>query len=431
MSLSKSGILGTFLLAGSFALGVPKIASAQNPTETRQGQNRIYSSDHCLSATGEGVYLKNFCHDLTLSPDSRINLNTMFNFSAISGEVSYDVMTGREGIEYGLRFLRQGTQNPEKRASINYLENLLQNTPESDPGSVSLLRKAVGDGILDQNDSLFMNNQPRIHEGWYTFLAKSPGVTEYAPNSIPVFVHIKNQIPAPTLAQASIPTPPETVYVQPSQPIPTPTPTPVPAEPMPVPRQRPERAMFYGGPEFFYNTDKEIGTGGFLGIQTRHVPGLGFELAGSYAAQRGNPFAMETRTSVVDRATQTIGPGTTKQRTDQITNSGNETGMYELGARATFSPATWLDLIAGAGTRVVDRKKRIDETSVISFERNGAPLGTPQTIGNFLEDQVNGSGFSLNLGARFNINERLNASTYYNRAGRLNRMKFGLGIKIY
>src|SRR3989338_3697904 len=77
------------------AVQAQKTDTTKKTSKVRYVQNRIslQDSDHCYSATGEGIFLKNFCYNRTLTPNSEFNLEEVFK--AVDGKVYHGVVDAR------------------------------------------------------------------------------------------------------------------------------------------------------------------------------------------------------------------------------------------------------------------------------------------------------------------------------------------------
>ncbi|MCX6749138.1 MAG: hypothetical protein NTW17_00120 [Candidatus Pacearchaeota archaeon] len=455
MSLKEYALAGT--LIGALAYGATEAQAQRRPqnrvtaaqpvavestqARTRNLQNRILSGNYCLSATGEGIYLKNFCHDVELGSDSRINLNQRFSLSATVGNDNYEVITGREGVRYGLRMLRRGRLTPEKRASITYLENLLQRMSENDSASVSLLEQDAQNGILGDG----INDLSQIHEGIYAFVAKSGRSGRYVENGMPIFVNIR--IPGrETRAQEQAQRDTAAAHEgERAQRVVAPTDTgdanyrrgraPVRANAEAARTLAPQRTgqefvpprtarrVFGAGLEAAIGTDNELILGMFA--NARIIPGIGLELSGRYFSRRGDSDFIRSPTDTTERATEHIG-STYKTRTDEITTSFDEKGFVELGGRILIEPA---------GVKIFDRTEDIEGRSTIESIRNGNQLEAPQVITNSQRKSRNVTHPSLTAELRVHPFKNFFVSAGYNRTigrgynpNQQNRGTFGVGF---
>ncbi len=174
---NKLGILGASLLAGSLAFGSEAYAQ-----QTQVQKNKIYSRNPEYSASGEGVLLKDFVYDL---PDSTVNIGKWLGLYAQRGDISYDAVNTRKGLENTLSYLREGTQTPEKRASIDYVQRLLRTMSETDSTSLKALREAVADGSINSQEIT------EIKPNTYIIIAKSSAGQGYVSESVPILVNIR------------------------------------------------------------------------------------------------------------------------------------------------------------------------------------------------------------------------------------------------
>jgi len=178
-------LVSVFEIGTALYFGVPNNAFAQ-----RTEQNRIYSHSSDFSVAGEGVALKDFVFDFYLNSDSRINLNDKFGLYAKKGDISYDIVDARKGLQSIISYLkkdlnRRDSQSKRKRiATINYYEELLKETSHNDRVSLSKLEKAVKDGTLDVKKEELNQIKP----GRYFIIAESEGKGK---NRVPIILNIK------------------------------------------------------------------------------------------------------------------------------------------------------------------------------------------------------------------------------------------------
>ena len=125
---------------------------------------------------------KNKKIELTLTPNSKVNLTEFLKISVKKGKPSYDIIPTEEAVKNINSYL--GARGIFCRDCGN------------DSMSVNRLDEAVKDGKIDENDSFFVGKR-KIEKGIYTFMVRSPTITDskcgnvYTGEGIPIFVSIK------------------------------------------------------------------------------------------------------------------------------------------------------------------------------------------------------------------------------------------------
>ena len=372
---TKLGILGVSLLAGSLALGTE--AYAQNPRSSAQ-PNRVLSRCSEYSATGEGVLLKDFVFN---EPDSANNLRRVFScLYAQRGNISYDTVDARKGLENVLSFLRNGTQTPEKRASIEYI-------------------KGISNSISDANT--------------YMLIARSPALPGYNTQSVPILVRRGEESPAPSVHARREP-------VERAD-----TTSRIRERPVYRPRQ-PRRETGREKPSYRLSPqlglETELGTNGELSVGAfGNVPltqWLRLEAFGNYSVSTGDSYLASVDTSVTERERQLIGTNTYKFRTDETITSANEIGVAEAGLGLTIVPSKYFELPFRAGVKRLRGTETVDGRSTIRFERNDLPLGDEEVITNSLENKSFRDRLSLSAGARLRLGRHMAVGASYNWVGK-------------
>ena len=180
-----------------------------------------------------------------------------------------------------------------------------------------------------------------------------------------------------------------------------------------------------------YSTDQELGLG--LEISAGLTNWLRLGAYGSYKIPQEHSIRVMPA-DTTQRATQLIGPGTYKSRTDVTTISDRQKGnVYEAGAEFSVTPLSWLDLFARAGARFDNVARMTDEKSTIEFTRDGALLQAPSVIEDSVASNMHPIYASFSGGARFNLTKNLFLEGSYSRieskTGNQNRGKLGVGFK--
>jgi len=181
---------------------------AANPADSTgtpaQKQNIIYSSKQNLSATGEGILLKDFEFDLDLKQNGKIDLEEDLGLYAKKDTLSYDVIPLKKGIKNIISYLNKDSNlSQEKKATIDYLRNYLNKTEKdsssNDSSSIATLRKSLEDKIIDTNkDSLIIDNKWKINDGKYLIAARSKQTKDLKPNSLYFLVDLTTEdLPQP------------------------------------------------------------------------------------------------------------------------------------------------------------------------------------------------------------------------------------------
>ncbi|MDP3992072.1 MAG: hypothetical protein Q8P79_01020 [Nanoarchaeota archaeon] len=387
MSLkTKLGILG---LVGSLALGTE--AYAQNPRagSARAQPNRILSRCPEYSASGEGILLKDFVFN---EPNSSENLGKVFScLYAQRGNISYDTINARRGLENVLSNLKNGVSTPEKRASIEYIQGLLRTVSERNT---------------------------------YMLIARSPAVAGYAAQSVPILVNTgarERRVPPaerrePARERADtlrvVERPRERPQYRPRQP----------RRETGRERQQPSyRLSPQLGLETELGTNGELSVGAFGNLPlSNHVR---LEAFGNYSVSTGDAYLASVDTSVTERERQLIGTNTYKFRTDETITSANEIGAAEAGLGLTIVPSKYFELPFRAGVKRLRGTETVDGRSTIRFERDGLPLGDEEVITNSLENKSFRDRLSLSAGARLRIGRHMAVGASYNWVGKQNNGK--------
>ncbi len=359
----KASGLITALLAG--AAFIPGKVNAQQSKQTEKVyQNDIYSKDKRDSAAGDGIFLKRYVHDLELAPGTKYE----FNLYAKEGDIHYDVMGIKQGLKYAISYLEHEKNLTKKDvATIEYFRALLNESPESDSASVSVLKKSLADKVIDANDSLFVDGVPRVKDGRYVVVARSDLVEEngkkYLPRSLPIIIDVKNSAEelykiatekTPVFEMA----PPEVAApVQKAAPAETPVKTPV--------ESAPENKYFLG----VYGDAVQNGKpalevrAGFEPHVSRNLR-LGLEAAAYF----GKPEETSINTENM-RESVLIGPNTEKERTDNTNTHTEITNLGSIGPLISYEHGR-ASFYAEAGALLQRVKKNERGMSVIDITRD-------------------------------------------------------------
>lgn len=413
-------------LRGLASAGIIALASILNPVSAKSQQNTIYSRNPELSAAGEGVILKDHVFNYQLVPNTVINLENEFGLYATRGEVNYSASDARAGLENVISYLRGNisvVRTDIGLASIDYFENLLSETTESDRASVAQLNRALEDRVIDvQGDSLYVDGNWRIQEGRYGIIARSNAVPGFSDQSIPILVEFtyapEQAAQQPAQVQPIVPVQPEPIPADTTATPVIPEPTPVPAEPIPqpqIPAERQttqadlERGIKYGI-EAGVGATKEATIGAFFEYPV--TSWMALEGFGNFYAARGNPVTSDEDTEVTMREKKLVGPFTYKTREDRITSYSDGRAIFDSGIGVTFRVNDFgIDEVENfefpfrAGPALVKNDNWKYGESTIRFERNQKTL-EENTISN---TETLDSNFkkvlSLSGGVRYNIDE--------------------------
>ena len=428
-----------------------KSASVQDTIKKTQTlQNRILSKDQSwtFSATGEGIFLKNFVYSLNIDSNSNCDLEGML--SAVKGDVHYEVMGAKKGLENTLSYLRKiKNQTGEQKASMRYMEGLLKNTEESDSQSVRLLGKSLQDRVIaPQQDSLFVNGEWQIKEGRYIIMARSEtktfGGVKYVANSVPILVDVRtnslNVAERKNIASFAPFTKPyatadstakareekerlakaradSIVKVEARKQIQTSIVKKYVSEDIKL------KTRF--GLESAFGTNQEGIVGAFVGVPLDKT--VNVEAYGNFYFAKGKPISSTSVTDTTFREVELIGPGTYKQRTDEITTITEDKARAEFGAGLSYKISEGLEIPVRAGVVFSKGEETIEGKSTITHERNQLPLGNPEVITNSKKGEgSNSKKFSLSLGALYNLNRNFSVGASFNRVGEANSGRINL-----
>ncbi len=453
--MSKSPY-STKIAVGALALlgylGTADSAGAQQPAR----QNRILSAEECLSATGEGIYLKNFCHDIYLRQDSKLSIENRFGLSALKGDVSYSAISAKKGIEYGLAFLATQPKTGVRDASITYLQNLLDKVPSEDKASVASLNHAVSDGVIEGSELI-----GKVASGTYAIMTRSRSIQDQIENRMPILVNIsydaekarldsvsdarvarERQRVADSTAKANRIT--RDQYVADS------TARAIRDSVAKLPKAGQDASQRHAaspktetgkdnekydwltgkriGIEVGYGKDNESVIGAFVEFPVAYRVDL--EVFGNYFISPRNADTLNVRADTTLRDRQLIGPGTYKQRTDEIITSSRNEPKIETGLGLILRAGN-LSLNFRGGVIMSSQEERVDGRSTISFERNAMPLGNPEVITNSKPStKKNKTGPVFSAGVLYDFNKHLSVGASVNNferrsGGRINfRVRF-------
>ena len=483
-----------------------------NSAEAQQSmrQNRILSRNEENSATGEGVLLKDFAYKMNFAPNTKVNniinnlglvpntkvsLDSAFGLYAQKGEVSYNVVGGREGLRSVLSTLRKN-KNPDgkEKASIHYIEGLLRNTSPSDTASVGALERAVRDKVIDVG-----REAKNVVSGRYVFIAKSKAMEGYEANSIPIIVDIKNSsyshshkyveavpsakitakknVPAKTqsskdnaakekalrenlalerhkldsLNQVSAERALRQAYLTDSTKKAIARDNAIKAkqysdsvsdakakareqfvrdsvEKIKTVAKENSRKKFVAdsttnankprtrfGVEASYGSNSEGLVGAFLEVPLNSS--VSIEGFGDYFVSSGKAKT-NVRTDTTLRERELIGPGTYKQRTDEITTTSEDEAIVDVGLGLLLKAGNVRFNFRG-GVGMSSQDGTIDGKSTIAFERNMAPLGQPETITNSMPGKKKNLTEALfSAGAMYDFNKNLSLGVSFNGVGK-------------
>jgi len=403
------------------------------PATDAQRQRTFINQNGEWTTAGDGIFAKSFVNDVPLYPGGYFPLAQFFDSRE---PMQFSFIDAKRGLERIARNIP--TNTGRERAFRNYLQNLARETEPNDENSLRALNSAVEDGIIDYNEI-----RGNIREG--TYLAMVRTRTE----SVPVLLNLsfgyneeRENLPI-TQADTAIPRaprariPPHGFRADHE------------LEPANITREEPRngvgkergqrrghkvlsqerqrRALELGIETGYGIGNQELTIGGFA--NARIIPGIRLEAYGNWSALREDPYLTDSSTNTTQRERVLVGPGTYKLRTDEITTSNHERGVWEYGGRVLIGPTNWLDFVFGAGAKKLDGIQNTDGRSTISFLRNDVPLGNPEVISNSLENRTSPTRLSLEAGARANIGRNLGIGASYNRIGRQNNGKVNFIVR--
>ena len=445
---------------------VPQIKTVENRIMMRNPASTF-------SATGRGISLTNYVYDITLTPDSKYNLDSAF--IAVRGPLYYNASDIRESIQYELNDVKnEKPQTPKTIASRRYLEGLLRNTPKSDQASLNLIRRAVQDGYVDVvGDSLFVDGQWRIKPGLYTIVAETEktttvGKTKYVKNSLPTPARIGFQTQtapydtavakaredsiaarnrylgdstatarADSIANAEVEKARQAererakarvqdIFI-------------VGDTAVAKARERARKPLAYQpkketpkkshthngrlrlepGLEAMVGSNEEGVIGGFANLYLSKTVSVG-AYADFYFLRGKDPISWTSSTDTTVRAVKFVGPATYEHRVDRITTKTEDEPKAEFGLGLSFRSGN-LVFPVRAGTVLSGREESKEGESDVWFERNKKQLGEKKTISNTMEgESSNSTNFAFSLGADYKFNNNLSGGLSFNRTGNKN-----------
>ena len=435
-------------------------------------QNRIYSGNPEFSVVGEGVVLKDFVYNITLNPNSKIELDKFLDLYAKRGEISYVAVDAKKGLKNIISFLkkdlksRDAQSQKERIATIKYYENLLEEISQNARSSLNKLEKAVGDGVIDvQKDSLMTNGIWQIKDGKYIIISKNKKTDWYVANSVPVIVDIKtskgkigSEGVALTTIKSEQKSTKDTLKISESY-----------RDSTTIREERKvsteKRIRKKVNPEVYappikkeeakenyeeiceikeelrtrFGIDAEIGTNGEKVVGTSvGIPLSSWLRIGGFnniylnyftSKNKGPPIFSNTETEVIARERRLIGSNIYKQRTDETTTNIEEKAIADLGGEITLVVGNF-EFPFRVGTVLSRQEKTLEGKSTITHERDGQLIEEPSVIKNSKYEKPSSAlNKSLSAGARFNINKHLSVGGSFNRIGQKNSIMANMGYK--
>lgn len=187
-------------------------------------------------------------------------------------------------------------------------------------------------------------------------------------------------------------------------------------------KEREKRLNSKLGLEASFGTNNEFVYGAFVDIPvTRNISA---EIYADHYALRGDAIHSQNSSEITEREKQLIGPGTYKERTDEIITDIKENIVADFGGGITFKLGEKISLPSRAGFGLVKKNENLEGKSTIKFERNMEPLGEESVITNTKENEefkgvlTFGTGLEFNLG-KFSIGASFN-KVGEKQGGRLN-----------
>ena len=444
---TKLGFAGIGLLGNlaSFAIATPTYAQDSSLTQDNARQkNWIYSRCPEYSATGEGIFLKDFILNET---GSEKKLGEILNcLYTEKGDISYDSIGARRGLESALNYLREGPLTDEKRASINYIQGLLQKVSDEEnyviigmssapegytPQSVMVLvNSSKQPNQIQQPDTVETREEPQIPEEDRTQEIRP--ISRITTNEFELLIPYDSL----TLSQREHYNQRLTEFMQgrnvreisPGHYVIVPTEEHINQVSRETsPRTIKGRTLDFTLESEFNLGNRELTAGASLGIWPCNQLRLaGFGNASLYNEE---PFQTENSTDTVRNETQLIGPGTYKTVTNTLTTNTESKGNLEFGVEVSAKPWKFLELFTRFGTKKMKITGEEQGESKISFERNQESLGNPATISNtrLLNDSYN-TYPSLSAGVRLDMGGLL-LDTYFKRINEKNQGGIRAGFR--
>lgn len=420
----------------SSGLSAPGLSYASdNPCDQTQKKHRdyIYSNDSQYTTAGDGRILKRIDLPLTLTPNEKIDLDTLF-YTKSGKQIKFQVLDPKIGLENVISELQKDPyygQTPEGVAFRKYLDYKLSELPPNDHVSLFRLNRAVADNCIDPiQDSLYVNGSWTIQQGKYLFKAYTEGDKA---ESVPVIyditlskkdfltsIHQRNLM----LQKLKFAEKEPSEIAEPLSEFQRAKLIPIkelekaeekPTKPKPkikLPKDLKGYYRFSAGVGAGTNSDFTLNLGGEYYFSDAISAGL-------YAMVNLSSGEISDRnTLVTEKERELIGPGTYKHRIDEITTTNEKTNawMSEIGARARHKITNYLNAFANLGIVFKKNKEKISGKSIVWLERNQEPLGDVKTISNQIpETSETESGIALGAGleARINGNFSIDVSANY------------------
>ena len=399
-----------------------------------QRSNPIYSitlnsGGHAtdLTAAGDGVFGRPYVIPAEISPENGLSFHVN---SARGQRHHFSVMDGKRYLENRIRMMGPDSALSPREKAVKYeLMRIKRGLRHDDLESIHAFRSAIADGSITIADSSYAKG---IKDGVYAVIAETRerlrNGRERTTASVPILIDLKNgylaaQPEQPGVAavpQPAQPSKPESTYAaQPRTQPPVVTQRPVhPAQPEHVsshefvpPGQGRESPAFQIGLEGLVISENS-NIGGRVGLiaSLKASPWLRLEVAGGYLlGQKYSSYATDT----TDFASQMIGASIYKNRTDVTATGIMNQANFEAGIGLTLTPSRYIELPLRVDGRIKDVTSTVDETSTITFTRNGQLIQPPSTISNTSSSKKSRMSFSFTPGVRVNLGNNFSLEGFY------------------
>lgn len=424
-------LLSTGLVAGSTPKS-SKPKSDSNPCaeeKSTKGRNYIYVTDKNLTTAGDGILLKDYVNHFTLNPKDQIDLDSLF-YTKEGKAISYSIIDSRKGLENIISYLGPDScLNGKEIAYKKYLESLLNEAKKNpaDSASISTLNESVKDGCIDPaQDGLYGNGHWEVKNGQYMLIAKTE--TE----EIPMIVDLTLNPSSEDTSTSNYSTCKKGITRQTGKDVDRKL-----ERRKYPPKGKNDSSTYHERHSEKPNTVRyELGINAGTNEQINAKAGVGFAIGNS---TRIGPYAefvlsenerTENETVVTQRERLLVGPGTYKDRKDEITKSEKFHNLYAIGVKLSQKITKGLEGFLAGGLIATKKETDVSGKSTISYERNDLPLGETKVITNTLPRETSYStkpiaeaGLEYNIGGLVFIG--LSGKYQENNSG----VKGGFGFK--
>jgi hypothetical protein len=196
-------------------------------------------------------------------------------------------------------------------------------------------------------------------------------------------------------------------------------------------KERKDNSKIRLGLETAVGTNGEGIFGAFVNIPLIHTsldPQVILEVYSNVPISKGNSVASDNKKITTVRETQWVGPGTYKDRTDEITTITEDKRGAEIGAGILFGVEKF-EFPLKAGVNLSSQDGMMYGQSTIIHRRNMEDLSTVVITNSKSAPDKNVTNLSLSAGAHYHVKKNLTLGASLNRVGKSNSARLNLRYK--